>query len=116
MGLIKCPDCYKLFSDRIAACPQCGCPIEAAIEEQQKQATIDQEQAAPTISQPIQIPIEERVSIPEQECTPKAKREIAYGEALTHMLWMKGLISLEEKRAIDQKTASKIVERRKSCG
>lgn len=28
MGLIKCPDCEKLFSDRIDACPNCGCPKE----------------------------------------------------------------------------------------
>lgn len=34
MGLIKCPDCNKMFSDRIKACPECGCPIEEAIREQ----------------------------------------------------------------------------------
>ena len=33
MGLIKCPDCEKMFSDRIKACPECGCPIEEAIKE-----------------------------------------------------------------------------------
>lgn len=26
MGLIKCPDCGKKFSDKIDACPKCGCP------------------------------------------------------------------------------------------
>ena len=110
VGLIRCPDCEKMFSDRIAACPQCGCPIEAVFEEQKKQADIDQAQAETAISQPSQMPREEFVSIPERVCTPKEKREIAYGETLTQMLWMKGFISLEEKRLIDKKLADKIVE------
>lgn len=36
MALIKCPECSKEFSDKAAACPNCGCPIEhvkAKIEE-----------------------------------------------------------------------------------
>lgn len=33
MGLIKCPDCGKEFSDRISACPNCSCPIEEAKKE-----------------------------------------------------------------------------------
>ena len=33
MGLIKCLDCSKEFSDRINACPNCGCPIEEAKKE-----------------------------------------------------------------------------------
>lgn len=33
MGLIKCPDCNKNFSDRIDSCPNCGCPKDEAIEE-----------------------------------------------------------------------------------
>lgn len=28
MGLVKCPDCGKEFSDRIEACPNCFCPID----------------------------------------------------------------------------------------
>jgi hypothetical protein len=36
MGLIKCPDCKKLFSDRIDSCPFCGCPRDAAIIESEK--------------------------------------------------------------------------------
>lgn len=39
MGLIKCPDCEKLFSDRISACPNCGCPIEEAVKEMQQGAS-----------------------------------------------------------------------------
>lgn len=27
MALIKCPECGKEFSDKAAACPNCGCPI-----------------------------------------------------------------------------------------
>ena len=30
MGLVKCPDCGKEFSDRIDACPNCACPIDVA--------------------------------------------------------------------------------------
>ena len=29
MGLIKCPDCGNMVSDRATACPSCGCPAEA---------------------------------------------------------------------------------------
>lgn len=34
MGLIKCPDCGKMVSDRAAACPSCGCPADAFNESQ----------------------------------------------------------------------------------
>ena len=29
MGLIACPDCGNMVSDRAAACPHCGCPADA---------------------------------------------------------------------------------------
>ena len=32
MGLIQCPDCGNMVSDRAAACPSCGCPAEAIAE------------------------------------------------------------------------------------
>lgn len=32
MGLIQCPDCGNMVSDRAAACPSCGCPAEAIHE------------------------------------------------------------------------------------
>ncbi len=28
MALVKCPDCGKMVSARVAACPECGCPAE----------------------------------------------------------------------------------------
>jgi hypothetical protein len=31
MALIQCPECGKEFSDKAAACPNCGCPTEEAI-------------------------------------------------------------------------------------
>lgn len=37
MGLIQCPDCGKMVSDRAAVCPNCGGPVEnptAQIQEQ----------------------------------------------------------------------------------
>lgn len=33
MAIIKCPECGKSFSDKAAACPECGCPIEYAVKE-----------------------------------------------------------------------------------
>lgn len=32
MGLVQCPDCGNMVSDRAAACPSCGCPAEAIAE------------------------------------------------------------------------------------
>ncbi len=32
MALIKCPECQKEISDKAAACIYCGCPIEAAFQ------------------------------------------------------------------------------------
>ena len=28
MGLVKCPDCKKMVSERVEVCPFCGCPKE----------------------------------------------------------------------------------------
>lgn len=36
MALIKCPDCGKEFSSMAKACPQCGCPVEYAIQNDVK--------------------------------------------------------------------------------
>lgn len=33
MALIKCSECGKDFSDRAAACPNCGCPIEYSTQD-----------------------------------------------------------------------------------
>lgn len=33
MGLIKCIDCGKEFSDRVEACPNCACPTKEIIKE-----------------------------------------------------------------------------------
>lgn len=43
MSMIKCPECGKEFSDKAAACPNCGCPVSEAIKgtssvEEQKKA------------------------------------------------------------------------------
>jgi len=29
MALLKCPDCGREVSDKAAACPGCGCPVDA---------------------------------------------------------------------------------------
>ena len=36
MGLITCPDCGGMVSDRAAACPHCGCPAEAFFETREQ--------------------------------------------------------------------------------
>lgn len=36
MSLIKCPECGKDMSDKAAACPSCGCPIDTVIAERQR--------------------------------------------------------------------------------
>lgn len=36
MALIKCIDCGKEVSDRAAACPNCGCPVEVSIAAAEK--------------------------------------------------------------------------------
>ena len=33
MALITCTECGKEFSDKAAACPNCGCPTEYVIQE-----------------------------------------------------------------------------------
>ena len=44
MGLIKCLDCRKKFSDRIEHCPKCGCPKSEIIKEQSiKTKVVDNE-------------------------------------------------------------------------
>ena len=43
--LIKCPECWKEFSDKAPACPGCGCPVEEAkkiIEEAEKATDPDE--------------------------------------------------------------------------
>lgn len=37
MGLIKCPDCGNMVSDRAAFCPSCGCPGDVIREEYDKE-------------------------------------------------------------------------------
>lgn len=29
MGLLKCPDCGNMVSERAEKCPSCGCPVSA---------------------------------------------------------------------------------------
>lgn len=44
MPLIKCPDCGKMFSDSASACPSCGCPIQYALAEREKEGKEEQPQ------------------------------------------------------------------------
>lgn len=38
MALIICPECGKEFSDKAKACPNCGCPVEIALQNQKSDA------------------------------------------------------------------------------
>lgn len=38
MSLIKCSECGKEISDKAAACPHCGCPVEISLSKIEKQA------------------------------------------------------------------------------
>lgn len=38
MGLMKCPDCKSEVSDRLDACPKCGCPFTGEIKKEALQA------------------------------------------------------------------------------
>lgn len=33
MGLVKCPDCGKMVSERALSCPECGCPADCFIRD-----------------------------------------------------------------------------------
>lgn len=65
MALINCPECGKEISDRAAACPNCGCPVE--------------------IAQPVQK-TDEREEVPHrfeaQEKVAKRKRVLLVGGAV----------------------------------
>jgi len=119
MGLIKCPDCEKMFSDRIAACPQCGCPIEEAIKEMQKQEEKLEQKIQPE-PMPIQAATPAQVSpvvtdsitkfVPssQRKYSDKEKVQMAYAESISQMLWIKGLITREEKAKIDAVSKEKL--------
>ena len=36
MALIKCPECGREVSEKATACPNCGCPIQDALERQRR--------------------------------------------------------------------------------
>ena len=59
MALIKCPDCGKEFSEYAECCPECGCPVDAAKENnvvaKPQEETI---QSIREVSSPPQQPIE----------------------------------------------------------
>lgn len=38
MGLMKCPDCKSEVSDRLDACPKCGCPFTEEVKKEALQA------------------------------------------------------------------------------
>ena len=40
MALVTCPDCGKKFSDKVPNCPECSCPIEYAIKDNEQTDTV----------------------------------------------------------------------------
>lgn len=66
MGLIKCPDCGKMVSTRVTACPNCGCPSEYFGEESSDNEVGIIQSPIPTVGKmelPIQ-PEEKKVDLP----------------------------------------------------
>lgn len=46
MALVKCPDCGKMVSERVSACPDCGCPAEYFEKENiEEEETLDLSEA-----------------------------------------------------------------------
>lgn len=41
MALIKCPECGHMVSDQALSCPQCGVPLKAKEQAEQKQKIIN---------------------------------------------------------------------------
>jgi predicted nucleic acid-binding Zn-ribbon protein len=39
MALIKCIECGKVFSDKASSCPECACPTNASMTEQNQKST-----------------------------------------------------------------------------
>lgn len=44
MALIICPECSRDVSDKAAACPHCGFPINREFETRQQEYSVPQEQ------------------------------------------------------------------------
>ena len=61
MGLIKCPDCGKMVSTRVAACPNCGCPSEYFGKES-ADAKVSSFQTPSSTDVKIEVPIQPKVS------------------------------------------------------
>lgn len=49
MALIKCPECGKEFSNKAAACPNCGCPTKEIIDGKEEIL----EDAEPVVNEPL---------------------------------------------------------------
>lgn len=52
MGLIKCPDCGKMVSTRVTACPNCGCPSEF-FGEDNSEATVEVQNVHPVDNEAV---------------------------------------------------------------
>jgi hypothetical protein len=97
MGLIKCPDCGKMVSDRAAACPSCGCPSDAfplpsaGIEQQPATATDSgsdtDTQIAVCIAYPMLKVIDRQDLMSANECVVKyLQNSLSVGRPITYFL------------------------------
>lgn len=77
MGLIQCPDCGKMVSIRVAACPNCGCPSEYFEKETSEESKVDTLQTLPSTETKIELPIqpeEKKICMP----APQMKDDIEF--------------------------------------
>ena len=103
MALIKCPECGKEFSDKAPACPMCACPTEYILTEAQKS---DAEITTETVIQTAATEPKKK-GVPRQT-DDKTKVKEAFVDAITQTMWIKGLITTEERNAIAERSKEKL--------
>ncbi len=76
MGLIKCTECGKDFSDRADSCPNCGCPTELVLEDIKKSSKsefVQEENKTP--SEEVQVNVASKKTDMENVLTEVKKME-----------------------------------------
>ena len=82
MGLIKCPECGKEYSDKANACPNCACPIEEALASYEPKSYKDKfdNQQAKNSHGPIEEIIRKKAASTEKK---ELKQQNRYGNVIS---------------------------------
>ena len=125
MALIKCPECGKSFSDKAAACPECGCPADYAVKEVEKkkakteevytshtstievyQSVLEQEWANYLDYHKLSCRVDaEARSYAEKFVDKQIEDEETSLQTLTEKRASLGLFAFSEKKAVDEQIA-----------